>query len=52
MQGIRNTQDSRAFMAGTGGEVMAYSAQTMRAFHQAELGRFRREAQAAGIKPE
>ncbi|WP_043438942.1 MULTISPECIES: tripartite tricarboxylate transporter substrate binding protein [Cupriavidus] len=52
MQSILKTPESIAFLATKGSDLMPYAPQAMRAFHQAEIARFRRVAQAAGIQPE
>ena len=52
MQSILKTPESIAFLATKGSYLMPYAPQAMRAFHQAEIARFRRVAQAAGIQPE
>jgi hypothetical protein len=36
---------------GHGGELMAYSTQEMTRFHRAEIERFRKIAEKAGITP-
>ncbi|RYZ10790.1 MAG: tripartite tricarboxylate transporter substrate binding protein [Comamonadaceae bacterium] len=43
---------AQEFVAKTGGELMPYPPAKMQQFHLAEIERFRKIAQAAGIKPE
>ena len=43
---------AREFIKATGGELMPYPPEAMRKFQRDELDRFRRIAEAAGIKPE
>jgi len=46
------TSDAREFVKKTGGELMPYAPVAMQKYHRDELDRFRRIAEAAGIKPE
>jgi tripartite-type tricarboxylate transporter receptor subunit TctC len=46
------TNEAREFIRVTGGELMPYPPEAMRKFQRDELDRFRRIAEAAGIKPE
>lgn len=52
LQTILKAPESAAYAARYGSALMPYDPDTMRAFHHAELARFRRVAQAAGIQPE
>jgi|PersoiStandDraft_1058852.scaffolds.fasta_scaffold15952_2 tripartite-type tricarboxylate transporter receptor subunit TctC len=46
------TNEAREFVKKTGGELMPYAPVAMKKYHRDELERFRRIADAAGIKPE
>jgi len=52
MQAILKTPESAAYVARSGSSLMPYDPDAMRSFHQTEMARFRRVAQAAGIRPE
>jgi hypothetical protein len=52
MQTILKTPASDAFLATKGSDAMAYDPTAMRAFHRAEIARFRKVADAAGIRAE
>lgn len=46
------TEDARAFVRKTGGELMPYPPEQMQRFHLEEIARFRKIAAMANIKPE
>jgi len=51
VQQAMSTEDARQFVHSHGGELMDYSTQEMTRFHRAEIERFRKIAEKAGIKP-
>jgi tripartite-type tricarboxylate transporter receptor subunit TctC len=52
LQKVLATNDAREFVKRTGGELMPYAPAAMQQYHRDELDRFRRIAEAAGIRPE
>lgn len=52
LQKILATAETAEYTNATGGELMPYPPEAMRKFQRDELERFRRIADAAGIKPE
>jgi tripartite-type tricarboxylate transporter receptor subunit TctC len=52
MQAILKTPESAAYMARAGSSLMPYDPEAMRSFQEAEIARFKRVAQATGIRPE
>ena len=52
MQTVLSSEEAKAYVATTGGELMAYEPARMQAFQASEQERFRRIAQAAGIQPQ
>jgi len=51
VQQAMSSEEARQFVRGHGGELMAYSTQEMTRFHRAEIERFRKIAEKAGITP-
>ena len=52
LQKILDTDEARAFVARRGSELMPYPPERMAAFQRSEQDRFRRIAEAAGIRPQ
>jgi len=52
LQKILATDDARAFVRKSGGELMPYPPEQMQRFHLEEIARFRKIAAIANIKPE
>jgi len=52
LQKALTTNEAREFVKKTGGELMPHPPAVMQKYHRDELERFRRIADAAGIKPE
>jgi len=52
MQKALHSDEAKAFVKKTGGELMPYTAEAMRDYQNAEIARFRRIAEIAGIKPQ
>lgn len=52
LQTALHAPGARDFVRKSGAELMAYGPEQMRAFHLAEIERFRRIADAAGVRPQ
>lgn len=52
LQTALQAPSAKEFVRKTGGELMAYGPEQMRAFHLSEIERFRKIAETAGIRPQ